>query len=123
MSSRSRQSGFTLVEVMVATAVLAIALLAVLTAFSLAARVAGTSTADTRVAFLAQQKLAELQMQDPHQLAPGTTGGSFAPSDPDYTWRLTVHPPDQLHVVQVDLAIYAPEAGKSREVRFTTALF
>lgn len=123
MSSRSRQSGFTLVEVIVATTILAIGLLAVLTAFSLAARVAGASNADTKIAFLAQQKFSEIETKDPQRLSRGTTSGTFSPNDPDYLWQLTIHPPNAQHVTQVDLTIFAPQAGKTREVRFTTSVF
>jgi Tfp pilus assembly protein PilV len=111
------------VEVIVATTILAIGLLAVLTAFSLAARVSGASNADTKVALLAQQKFSEIEVQDPQRLSPGTTSGTFSPSDPDYGWQLTIHQQDSQHVTQVDLTIYAPQAGKTREVRFTTSVF
>jgi len=107
----------------VATIVLAIGLLAVLTAFSLAARAAGASTNDTVATFLAQQKLAEIQLIDPRSLTAGTKSGSFAPAYPHYSWQLTFHRPTELHVVRVDLTIFAPEAGQRREFRFTTALF
>jgi len=119
---RKRQSGFTLVEVLVATAVLAIALLAALTAFSMAARVAGVSTCDTVVTFLAQQKLAEVRLSEWGRPTPGTTTGSFAPAYSDYSWELTVHRSDPNHLSRVDLVIYAPGAGEARAYRFTTAV-
>jgi general secretion pathway protein I len=120
---RPRQTGFTLVEVLVATAVLAIGLLAALTAFSMAARVTGASTNDTVVSFLAHEKLAEIQLLGREQLAPGTTTGSFDPTYPDYSWELTVSRPSDLNVVNVDLTIYAPEGGKTRAFQFATAVF
>jgi len=118
--SRSRTSGFTLVEVLVATAVLAIALLAVLASFSMAARVTNLSTKDTTIAFLAQQKLAEIQLEDPQRITPGVSQGSFAPAHPDYSWEINVYGPDDLHVIRVDLTIYDPQYSATR---FTTAIF
>lgn len=122
MSSKPAGGGFTLVEVLVATALLAIGLLGALTAFSMAARVTGTSATDTTVSFLAQQKLAEIQALGKSQLPPGTSRGDFLPSDPEYSWQMTVYQPDELNVVRVDLTIYAGR-GKRHGLRFSTALF
>jgi general secretion pathway protein I len=117
---RSRQSGFTLVEVLVATAVLAIGLLAVLAAFSMATRVANISSKDTTITFLAQQKLAEIQVEDPSQLVAGVTQGTFAPAHPDYSWDMTIYRPDDLNIVRIDLTVYDPQSSATR---FTTAVF
>lgn len=123
MTSRSRERAFTLVEVLVATAVVAIGLLAALTAFSMANRVAATSSHDTVISFLAQQKLAEIQLLGRQELPTGATTGDFGPEFPQHLWRLTVHEPDDLNVVLVDLMISTAEAGRNREIRFTTAVF
>lgn len=106
-----------------ATAVLAIGLLATLTAFSMANRVAATSSHDTVISFLAQQKLAEIQLLGRQELPTGATTGDFGPEFPQYLWRLTVHQPNDLNVMLVDLMISTPEAGRNREIRFTTAVF
>jgi general secretion pathway protein I len=121
--ARRARRGFTLVEVLVATVVLAVGLLAALTAFSLASRVASASRNDTVMLFLAQQKMAEVQLLGKTKLNAGTTTGDFGEEYPGYRWRLTVGTPDSNNVVSVDLVITAPEAGKQRAARFTTALF
>jgi prepilin-type N-terminal cleavage/methylation domain-containing protein len=123
MRTTPKQRGFTLVEVVVATVLLTIGLLGALTAFSMASRVTGAATNDTMVTFLAQQKLAELGVSNWWDLRPGVTTGDFGPEYPDYLWRLTVRPPTSQHVFPVDLIIYAPEAGRTREIRFTTMVF
>jgi len=125
MSARSRSPnhGFTLVEVLVAAAVLAIGLLAALTAFSMAARVTGASRNDTLVAFLAQQKLAEIQLLARSGRPAGTTAGDFGPQHPRCSWRLTVSGRDERNVTWVHLVISAPEAGRRRETHFSTAIF
>jgi len=117
------QSGFTLVEVLVATAVLAIGLLAALTAFSIAIRVTGTATTDTAVSLLAQQKLAEIQALGAANLTPGTTSGAFDLPGRNCYWEMTVYQPDELRVVRVDLLIYSLTGSKRRDFRFTTAVF
>jgi type II secretion system protein I len=115
--------GFTLVEVLVAAVVLVIGLLAAFNAFSLAARVTGASRNDTLVAFLAQQKLAEIQVLARSGLQAGTTAGDFAPEHSQYTWQTTVGEPDDRNVRRVHLVISAPEMGRRREMRFSTAIF
>lgn len=123
MSSTPRQRGFTLVEVLVATVVVAIGLLGVLTAFSMASRVTAVAQNDTVLSFLAQQRLAEIQLLGREYLPIGTAEGDFSPEFPDYLWRLTVHSPSVLNVQRVDLVISAPEAGRRRETQFSTAIF
>ena len=106
-----------------ATAVLAIGLLAALTAFSMATRVTAASTNDTALSFLAQQKLAEIRLLGREALPAGVTRGDFGPEFAQYVWELVVYEPDRLNVVRVDLVISAPEAGRKRETRFSTAVF
>jgi len=117
------QHGFTLVEVLVAAAVVAIGLLGVLTAFSMATRVTAASENDTVLTFLAHQKLAEIQVIGRDRLPVGTSQGDFAPDFPEYLWHLTVHTPDDNNVARVDLLILTPEAGREREALFSTLVF
>jgi len=116
-------SAFTLVEVLVATVVLAIGLLGVLTAFSIATRVGAASTNDTMLTCLAQEKLAEIRLLGKEGLATAPTSGDFAPHYPDYRWEMTVHSPDDYNVVRVDILIIAPEFGRERATWFTTNVF
>ena len=123
MPSR-RPTAFTLVEVLVATAVLAVGLLGALTAFSMAARVTGVSRHDTMVALLAQEKLADISLQAREQtLDPGETEGDFGEDYPGYSWRLMVGQSDDNNLKQVELAIRAPRSGREHETRFYTAVF
>jgi general secretion pathway protein I len=120
---RRRRHGFTLVEVLVATMILAIGLLGALTAFSMAARVSAVSTDDTLLVFLAEQKLTEIQLLGREASSSLETRGDFAPDHPDYQWELIVDRPDERNVARVDLVISFPEAGRTREVLFSTNLF
>ena len=106
-----------------ATAVLAIGLLAAVTAFSMASRVAGAARNDTLLSFLAQTKLAEIQSLSREELLSTSAVGDFGPEHPNYEWEVTIHDPDDHNVIQVDLVITAPEAGRIRETRFSTAIF
>ena len=117
------RTGFTLVEVLVATVILALGLLGALTAFSIASRATGASTNDTMLAFLAHEKLAEIQLLDVEQLNLRETSGDFGPEHPEYEWEMFVGNPDERNLVRVDLVIAAPEAGGRRETLFSTIVF
>jgi type II secretion system protein I len=115
--------GFTLVEVLVATVILALGLLGALTAFSMASRATSASTNDTMLTFLAQEKLAEIQLLRADRLADQDTFGDFGPEHPQYEWEMFIGRPDDRNLVRVDLVIAAPEAGRRRETLFSTIVF
>jgi general secretion pathway protein I len=82
-----RTGGFTLLEVMVAIAILAIALTSLLSSQSQSMLAADESEFSIATAFLAEKKMAEL-------LAEGTdlpeTSGDFGESHPQYLWRAEI---------------------------------
>lgn len=123
MPTRSSSQGFTLIEVLIATLVLAMGLLAGLAAFSLATRATGASTNDTIVPMLAERKLAEVKLIPRDELEAGTSRGDFGGEYPGYSWVLVISPPDDLHVVRVELTIRAMEMGRRRDVKFATDIF
>lgn len=117
------RNGFTLVEVLVATLILALGLLGALTAFSMASRATGASTNDTMLAFLAQEKLTEIQLLGVDRLGDLEKSGDFGPEHPEYEWEMLIGSPDDRNLVTVDLVIAAPEAGRRRETVFSTIVF
>jgi prepilin-type N-terminal cleavage/methylation domain-containing protein len=121
--STPRRQGFTLVEVLVATVILATGLLGALTAFSMATRVSAVSNHDTLLVYLAEEKLTEIQLLGREGLPARGARGDFGPAHPEYEWQLLVDNPDKRNVVRVDLAISFPEAGRIREVLFSTNAF
>ena len=121
--ARRGRAGFTLVEVLVATVVLATGLLAGLAAFSIANRSSGASRNDTVVPMLAERKLSEVAATPRDDLVAGTSKGDFGEEFPTYTYDLKVSPEDDLHVVRVELVIHAKEMGGTRNVTYATALF
>jgi general secretion pathway protein I len=82
-------SGFTLLEVMVAMAIIAIALTAVLGSQSQSLSLAGEAKFSTTAAFLAQGKMAEIEAAKPADLTSGS--GDFGEDFAGYRWNLSVN--------------------------------
>jgi general secretion pathway protein I len=102
--------GFTLLEVMVAITLIAIALMAVFGSQSQSISLAGEARFSTTAALLAQSKMAEIESQDPEDLT--ADSGDFDEDFPGYTWKLAVSHvmldrPENVsdHLKQVDLTI------------------
>jgi len=81
-------SGFTLLEVMVAVAVIAIAFVTLIGAQSQSVSIATRSKFDAMASLLAQRKIAELNLLDYNELAGGE--GNFGEDSPNFTWRVKV---------------------------------
>ena len=86
----SRAAGFTLVEVLIAFVILALALGALLPGFATGLRSLGAADGYTTAALLAESRLAAVGVEEP--LAAGTTEGEF---ENGFRWRLDVVPLDE----------------------------
>lgn len=102
--------GFTLLEVMVAMTLIAIALMAVLGSQSQSVSLASEARFNTTAALLAQSKMAEIELEDPEDLS--TDSGDFGEDFLGYTWQLSVSDvmfdrPENVsdHLKQIDLTI------------------
>ena len=89
----SRQ-GFTLLEVMIAMAILAIVLVTVFHSQSQSIAMANESRAMTTLALLAQSRMAEVEGQQ--NLSTGQTSGNFGDDFPHYTWTASITQPQGL---------------------------
>ena len=81
-------AGFTLLEVMVAMAIIAIALTAVFGSQSQSLTLASEAKFSTTAAFLAQSKMAEIEAQKPEDLT--SDSGDFGEDFPGYLWELSL---------------------------------
>jgi general secretion pathway protein I len=123
---RLRQSGFSLLEILVAFAVLALALGVLLRIFGGAARISGVADQYARAAVIAESLLAAADGETP--LQPGETSGSV---DETFHWTMSVNPyqgedpiqfAENLPLVpyQVDLKVQWEEGDESRTYELTT---
>lgn len=83
-----RERGFTLLEVMVALSIIAIALTAVLSLQTSSLSLASEAKFDTTASLLAQSKIAQIETVDPENLTSGS--GDFGENFPGYTWQLDI---------------------------------
>ena len=84
----NKANGFTLMEVMIAMAILAIALVAVFQLQSQSISMSTDSRFMTTAALLAQSKMVEVEAGS--TLVSHSENGDFGPDYPQYTWHLEV---------------------------------
>ena len=85
---RRCRAGFTLLEVMIAVAVIAIALVAVFGSQSQSLTFANEAKFNTTSALLAQKKMAEIETKRPLDMS--SASGDFGEDFPGYQWDLRV---------------------------------
>jgi general secretion pathway protein I len=121
----SRNPGFTLLEVMVAMSIIAIALTALLASQSQSISIAGEAKFSTTAAFLAQSKMAEIETKTGDELI--YDSGDFGDDFPDYSWEMEVQ--DVVfsdegaftdYLKQVDLTIYW---GEGKQYQYSLRLY
>ena len=84
---RSSQKGFTLLEILLAIAILGVALTVIMQQFSAGLRIGHTSGTYTTATAYAKQKLEEFQLIE--EIEEGEEAGDF---DDGYTWKVSVLP-------------------------------
>jgi len=82
------QHGFTLLEVMVAVAIIAMTFVSLLGSQSQSISIAEISRFETNAAMLAQEKLTELQLESFNALS--STSGTFEDEFADYVWEAEI---------------------------------
>jgi general secretion pathway protein I len=114
-------SGFTLLEVMVAIAIIAITLVAVFGSQSQSLSLANEAKFSTTAALLAQSKMAEIEAVHPEDLA--SDSGDFGENFPNYHWNLTVRDisfvgADEVlsNLKQIDLSLFYGEQSQYQYV-------
>jgi general secretion pathway protein I len=87
-ANQRKQQAFTLLEVMIAMSIIAVALVAALNLQAQGVSLAGESKFDTTASLLAQMKLAEIEALKPEDLR--SDSGDFGEDFPLYSWQMSV---------------------------------
>jgi general secretion pathway protein I len=107
-----RCAGFTLVEILVALAVLAIAVAAVVTAVSANVSNAAYLRDRTLAHWVAMNKIAEMQVSGDWPSA-GTKHGDSLMAAQEWSWQITVSTTDDADVRRLDVDVYADKDHKN----------
>jgi general secretion pathway protein I len=99
----TKAGGFTLLEVMIAMAILAIALVAVYQSQSQSLSLENQSRFATTAALLAEGKMAELEAADARDVRSGN--GDFGDDFPDYTWEVDVRDSEMTALKRIELVV------------------
>lgn len=97
------RKGFTLLEVMIAMAILAISLVAVFRSQSQSVSMAGESRFLTTASLLAQGKMAEVEGMKSQDLS--NNNGAFGEDYPDYLWRIEVKDTAIQYLKKIDVIV------------------
>jgi general secretion pathway protein I len=130
MLAQAKDSGFTLLEVMVAIAILGISLVLTMQLFTGALSSTVLSRHYTEATFLARHKLEELNLDE--QLKSGNQSGNFDGEYEKYSWQAETSPfvlPQPIaaaedvarpQVIQIKLTVSWEERGRTYKVELVT---
>ncbi len=113
----SRRRGFTLVELIVAVALLGIGIAACVACAGSATRASGMAEEYLAVELLAREKLADLQLNGVRE---PSASGDFGPERPGFTWALQAEPAGVTGVQRVRLAVLWGPEDRPRQEEFVT---
>jgi len=116
--SQGHQAGFSLLEALLASAVLAGGVLLASQGFSLGARSAALARQYTQATLLAQGKLGELMLEE--ELDTAETGGAFEdPPIPEASWELVVEDTGTTGLVRLTVTVSWGGAWGERSLSLT----
>jgi general secretion pathway protein I len=112
------RDGFTLLEVMIAMAILAIALVAVYQSQSQSLSMASDSRFLTTASLLAQGRMAEIDAANPVQMVNGN--GDFGEAFPDYKWDVEIGDVEEIPLLKrIALTVTNSRMTKRNTYRLT----
>jgi general secretion pathway protein I len=102
LSPFSNEGGFTLLEVMIALAIMAGVVFTVIGAVNYHLAIVERDRQETVAVLLARQKLAELEEE---KEIPEKKEGTFAPARPDFAWEMTSAPTELAALRRMTLSV------------------
>lgn len=118
--NRCARRGFTLIEVLVAVALMAILLPAVMGGISLALNVSSSARRTALAATLARTKLDELAATG---MSSSDASGDFGQDNPGFAWAATSQTWDTGGVTKIDVRVDWTERSRPRSTTMTTLVF
>lgn len=115
------QRGFTLMEMVVATLILAIGVAGAMSALAASTRAAGVTERLHTASLLAQRRLTEIEMQS-DTLSAGEQQGGFGEQYPDYRWRQAVEQTNMTDLFSVTVTVEWNQGGIIGERKVATFL-
>lgn len=113
-----RRRGFTLVEILVALAIVAIALAAGMRALAQATTSASALKSRTLALWVAQNRLAAAQVANPWP-ALGASGGAAEEAGAEFVWKATVTTTPNPAFRRIDITVAEPQAPEYELARLT----
>jgi general secretion pathway protein I len=113
------ERGFTLIEMMVATILLAIGVVGALSAFSSATHATAVAEETHTAALLAQQQMTQIELQ-PDSLTGGDQQGDFGDSYPGFRWQQSIEPTEYQDLFKVTVTIQWGTPNSPHARAFTT---
>jgi general secretion pathway protein I len=107
MSNHDSKNGFTLLEVVVALAIIAMVLVTLLGTHLMSLNLAHKNQEQMRIAMLARQKLEEIRITPFDSL--NNDSGDFSPEYPNFSWEISVEEAEIDNLKNVKLTITSPE--------------
>jgi len=109
---RRRIAGFTLLEVLVALAILSIALVALVRMASLEARALAQLQEATLAQWVAANVIAELRIREP-RAEPGRRQGSVEMGGRRWRWQMLIEPSAEAKILRLEVDVFV-DAGEAR---------
>ncbi len=116
---RSTRSAFTLIEMIVATILLFVGVVAAMMCISAATKNTSIASEYTTAALLAQQHLAETEANT-DQISPGETQGQFDGENTNFRWQQNIESDSTTPVYKVTLTVTWPSGVNTRSAQFVT---
>lgn len=118
-SLRKRRRGQSMIEVVVAIALLGTGIAACVACIGSASRAAGSAEEYTAVQLLAREKLAELELRGGPE---GEASGDFGEERPGYGWQTLISPADLPGLQRVRLRVLWGDPANPKSVEYVTYL-
>ncbi len=115
------QNGFTIIEILAAFVLIAIVIPVVMKGLSLSMAVAADSARKNHAVILAQNRLAEIVVDEDWQDSRLT--GDFGQEHENYRWQMDSFDWIEPYVKQVDLKVFWESRGAERSVRLSTLVY